>query len=431
MAVGDVLLSLFGIFIVQLSVVLCYKSISSLPLNRKKFINFIIMVLFTMAFYAISMFYYGAFKIAINFILYLIQNKFIFKENNKKTLIKTFLIYSIMFLIDTLLIFLLIATGYESIQHFDKYPLAKNIYSLLVMLILCFIFIYKPLNNKIKFFVTKHANKMFNFIISIIILIYALISYRSILNFNSNDFVINISILVCFIILFIILLIQNTKTKIAEEKQEVLLEFLTKYEKIIDKDRINRHEMLNNLLLIKSQKNKNSKKFDELLNDIINTYKNPETDLTKNIYNLPTGLKGILYYKIHEMKNLDINVNLLISDKIITKINELDNESYKVIFKIVGILLDNAREGSILSEDKRVFIEFYLEKDSIIIYVENTIKTNIDLKNISKKGFSTKGKNRGMGLYIVEKLLEKNQSISLVQETNKNLFVSKLKIMTK
>ena len=189
--------------------------------------------------------------------------------------------------------------------------------------------------------------------------------------------------------------------------------------------------MLNNLLLIKSQKNKNSKKFDELLNDIINTYKNPETDLTKNIYNLPTGLKGILYYKIHEMKNLNINVNLLISDKIITKINELDNESYKVIFKIVGILLDNAREGSILSEDKRVFIEFYLEKDSIIIYVENTIKTNIDLKNISKKGFSTKGKNRGMGLYIVEKLLEKNPSISLVQETNKNLFVSKLKIMTK
>ena len=58
---------------------------------------------------------------------------------------------------------------------------------------------------------------------------------------------------------------------------------MSKYEKIIDEERINRHEMLNNLLMLKSFKNKNSKKYDDTINEIIKLYEKNGKETIKNV----------------------------------------------------------------------------------------------------------------------------------------------------
>ena len=54
--------------------------------------------------------------------------------------------------------------------------------------------------------------------------------------------------------------------------------------------------------------------------------------------------------------------------------------------------------------------------------------SDIDLNKIKVKGFSTKGINRGYGLYLVDKLLGKTNKILLHQEIKDNKFVSILTI---
>ena len=82
------------------------------------------------------------------------------------------------------------------------------------------------------------------------------------------------------------------------------------------------------------------------------------------------------------------------------------------------------------SKEKIVVIDLYKEKNDIVIYIENSINKNnkIDLSKMKVKGFSTKGSNRGYGLYIVDKLLNKNKQLELSQNIDKDKFVSILKI---
>ena len=57
-----------------------------------------------------------------------------------------------------------------------------------------------------------------------------------------------------------------------------------------------------------------------------------------------------------------------------------------------------------------------------------SLPNNIDLNDINKKGFSTKGKNRGYGLHIVNKLVKSSDDIFFKQSISNSKFLSELKI---
>jgi len=65
------------------------------------------------------------------------------------------------------------------------------------------------------------------------------------------------------------MIFQYFKNKHSEEEQESLLSLMSEYEKVLDQEKMNRHDMLNDLIIIKSFKDKTSKEFDNTLNDII------------------------------------------------------------------------------------------------------------------------------------------------------------------
>ena len=212
------------------------------------------------------------------------------------------------------------------------------------------------------------------------------------------------------------------------KKTEELLDMMTIYEKRIDEDRIIRHEMVNNLLALKSFKDKNSKDFDKTLDDFIMTCSNKSVGV-KNIYKLPFGLKGIVYYKMNIASDKKINYNINISKQVNIKLEKENYKDYVSLCKILGIIIDNAIEASEKTKDKLLIIDAYNEKDDIVIEVTNSCKEkNIDISSLYKKGYSSKGNNRGFGLHIARMLIKNSKHLEMKQECINNLFITKITI---
>lgn len=110
--------------------------------------------------------------------------------------------------------------------------------------------------------------------------------------------------------------------------------------------------------------------------------------------------------------------------------NNLDTKIYYKVCKIMGILIDNAVEASINSKEKTLLIYIYEQcNGNIVISIENSYNTLLDIHDINKKGYSTKGKNRGLGLFIANRTIEEEKLLRLRQYVIDKTFISELKII--
>lgn len=85
-----------------------------------------------------------------------------------------------------------------------------------------------------------------------------------------------------------------------------------------------------------------------------------------------------------------------------------ENKTTHELITILGNLLDNAIEAMTDSEDKTVEVHLSYEDNWLLIEVSDSgpgIANELQ-KEVFKKGYSTKGENRGFGLYLVEKSIE-------------------------
>ena len=95
--------------------------------------------------------------------------------------------------------------------------------------------------------------------------------------------------------------------------------------------------------------------------------------------------------------------------------------------KILGIVIDNAIEACEKTKNKLLTIDSYNIKNSVIIEVTNSCKEkNIDISSLHKKGYSSKGKNRGFGLHIAHMLLKNSKHLKMEQDCVNNLFITKI-----
>ena len=252
-----------------------------------------------------------------------------------------------------------------------------------------------------------------------------ILAFKNVINISFTTYIGNLALLVIFLIMIIIIFYNYRKAEKEIENTKILLNFMIDYEKQIEDDRINRHEMLNNLLILKSYDNKNSQKFSETLDDLIESY-NKKNIGFKNIYKLPSGLKGIVYYKVNEIRNKNIIVNINISKRLSDCLGNLSNKTYAAVCKIVGITFDNAIDAVVNSKDKIINFDVYEESNRIVLDIENSFNNKLDFNKIGTKNYSTKGKNRGLGLYIVKNIIKNNSDISIEQYVDGNIFISKI-----
>jgi two-component system sensor histidine kinase AgrC len=134
---------------------------------------------------------------------------------------------------------------------------------------------------------------------------------------------------------------------------------------------------------------------------------NYKLGLLKNIE--LSEIKSLISAKVIRAQELGLDIIIDVAEPI-TKIN-MDIID---LSRCLGIVFDNAIEAALESEKKEVNMALINKKGSVIIVVINTFNGEIlPLPKLFKDGFSTKGKNRGLGLGNLKDIVSQYKNITL------------------
>lgn len=367
------------------------------------------------------------FKAPIGLLLIMLANKSMYKDPYTVVINTTTISYVLVVVCEIIMSVIFFKIGKFDIASLDNNSFLILFFTLctnLVSFIFCRYFKFiKSILSKIN----KHSSeKFYKYMIIVIFLITLLIiDFRNIFTPSVVSYVISILLVVLIVVIFLSYLNDELRILSELEKVDILLENISNYEQVIDDNRMNSHEMLNNLILLKSFDDKNSKEYNEILDELIQTYSSGGKSI-KNISLLPKGLKGIIYFKTHDLKSKGVNVTIDISKRVSNSLTKMSHDDFVILCRCVPILLDNAIEAAFNSEEKNLIVSIYLEKNNIIVSIENSSEKLVNIEFINDKNYSTKGENRGLGLYILNNLLAKSKNIKLKQEFVNNYFISKL-----
>lgn len=188
------------------------------------------------------------------------------------------------------------------------------------------------------------------------------------------------------------------------------------YIKIEDENRIFKHNLMAKMLAIKSVSGSKARK---LIDEFVGSF-NKDMDFSVHIKDLPYGLNGIIYEKIYPYIG---KIHIKISNKIDFDIfSKLKPRRYNVFVEKIIIALDNAIESCMESHDKLLIVNLYFEDSNIIVDIKNTFSSDINLDEVGKVNYSTKGKKRGLGLFSALRDNEVEMSVKIIN----NWFVSKI-----
>ncbi|MGB4626477.1 MAG: GHKL domain-containing protein, partial [Erysipelotrichaceae bacterium] len=129
-----------------------------------------------------------------------------------------------------------------------------------------------------------------------------------------------------------------------------------------------------------------------------------------------TAIKSVLSAKLMSAEQKGVQVSLEIKKPIVTFIIEtLD------YVRILSIILDNAIEAAEQSEEKQLKIALFVDNMQLITVVINSKVEDDDvaIDKMFNSDFSTKGTERGTGLYNVKKILEKYRIATIDTELGK------------
>lgn len=191
------------------------------------------------------------------------------------------------------------------------------------------------------------------------------------------------------------------------DKTEVnqLAEQLTGVRTYAEALRAQSHEFLNRLHVILGMVQ--MKVYDELSDYIraLVNYRNQELGtITQSIKDpaLAGFLMGKLSYAREEQVELSINSETIIPEPANPQVTH-------ELITILGNLMDNAIEAMAEMEEKTVEVNFLYTDDWLTIEVlDSGPGISLELqKQVFEKGYSTKGENRGYGLYLVSKSIDR------------------------
>ncbi len=278
----------------------------------------------------------------------------------------------------------------------------------------------------------KFINNTYNYfqkIDSSIVYILLLFTLYYMLGALSISHIRNLKLLIIIFLLAIILTI--TIIKILLSKYEIITlkttnQLLIKnnefYLKLLDDYHILKHNLISQLLGIKSIANNKAKK---LIDELIKEY-NANFQTTSDLRDVPSGLNGIIYEKVYNFNKKELNI--LIDNKIASKVLEvITPRSYNLLCEALGVVLDNALEAAYKSKDKVVYLNFREMQENIKVTIINTFSGIIDLEKLGQKNYTTKNIGHGIGLYSIIG----RRKIKMKTTIKNNLFINEILIEKK
>ncbi|SKA84601.1 two-component system, AgrA family, sensor histidine kinase AgrC [Caloramator quimbayensis] len=118
------------------------------------------------------------------------------------------------------------------------------------------------------------------------------------------------------------------------------------------------------------------------------------------------GLAGLIMTKFEMMNQSGINANLIVE----YDINEI-NMNISDLCQSLGILLDNAYEAALNSEEKYVMLSIYNNDGIIKFIIENSSDKKNDIEKMFHKVGLIKGQERDLGLIMLKNTLKKYKNV--------------------
>lgn len=252
-------------------------------------------------------------------------------------------------------------------------------------------------------------------------------------NFNGVDelyiFIINNIFSFGIIILVIILIVEKANNNRIIEAYDKLMDYIKVYENVIVERGKQQHEYKNQLIVIREMIKTDDKKTTKYIDKQLKVEtENKKMKLFGQLKNVPEGgLKGLIYYKIQEMERNNVTVFVSVNKELENeKIWKICDNNLQDISRIIGVYLDNAAEAIKKADNKSFAIDIDYDNGDIIFNFSNTYCGFLDVMNMEKDGYTTKGLNRGYGLSLVRDIISKNRYLSQKKEINGRFFVQQL-----
>ncbi len=320
------------------------------------------------------------------------------------------------------------------IVHYDRLLTVELLASMLSILICCFI---KSLIGKFRQFLTldrKYQSLILSFLLLTLVIFYFNIFLGQIQGFSPKHLILTgllffIYAVLLGLVVMTLIYILNKDAKMKQERilNQQLHEYTLQIEQLYTNLNSFRHDYLNILLSLEEGIRQENI---EIIKDVYQSIIQPTKQLVKgNDYILGqlhkiqvVEIKSLLTAKIIKSQNSGIEVRLEIEDPI----NSIYMDTFS-FYRVFSILLDNAIEGASTTNHPYISIIMIQDRDAQQIQIENNCEDRkIDLQTIYTKGYSAKGKDRGIGLYNVHQLLEENKYIRLETSYESGVFIQTL-----
>lgn len=235
--------------------------------------------------------------------------------------------------------------------------------------------------------------------------------------------------IVAIVATFIISILHTTRgIKLIQIEEELTSEKLynSTLQHLVDSLRSFKHDYSNTLHTIDGYIF--IKDWDGLRNFIDDVVKEAKTittldRLNPELFKNPS-LFGLVTAKFEYARKSDVNMNF----EIYADLENMDIRTYDFT-RILGILLDNAIEASAGSEKKVVNFYVVERNAKVTIEISNSFSdTGLKIEDMHKKGASSKGENRGLGLYKVKEIIDRYPNIKLETTMANGMFLQKLVI---
>lgn len=313
-----------------------------------------------------------------------------------------------------------------NLNSYDKFRFSLLLFSISNCLLVYVFSKIKILNKNIRrlnLIISKN-HKDWIYIIIIMILLSLLLAFNKYNLGSGINYYINAG-MVIFVVFSLIYVIYNKFQKQAmEDKYNESMEYVLRYEKIINEQGKKNHEYNNQLMVIKGYINK-PERLSEYLDEVIGEHKTGQNYTVKQLGFLPDGgVKGLLYHKLSKMKDNNIKYYLYVDQNLKDKDSDCFNlKTYRDFTKLLGVFLDNAIDAALKSEEKEIEVELKDKDDYLLLTISNTYDKNIDINKVGKSGFTTKGVGHGFGLSIVKDIAKTNSEIETFSSKESDKFI--------
>ena len=158
--------------------------------------------------------------------------------------------------------------------------------------------------------------------------------------------------------------------------------------------------------------------YDSVLKDSSEKLQDNKYDLGRLVNIRDKALKSLLAGKFLKARDKKIVFNVEVPEEI-----QVEGMRLLDFLTIVSILCDNAIEASAEASQPHVSIAFFKNGAQETFIIENSIKEeSIDISEIFSFGASSKGEERGVGLYTVMKIVESHPNTSLKTTCQNQVF---------